>query len=84
MNLFKAKFALYYHLRLQPSEIENMPFYEFEYTLENLKDFLKEKNEAEKGQSDQMNKNMPDMSKFKAPKMPSTPKMPNIKMPRLG
>lgn len=82
MNLFKAKFALYYHLRLQPSEIEQFPFYEFEYTLENLKDFLKEKNDAEKGQYDQMNKNMPS-NQFKQPSMPKTPKMPNIKMPKL-
>lgn len=66
---------------MQPSEIENMPFYEFEITLENLKDFIKEKNDAEKGQHDSANKNMPDMSKFKSPSM-SSPKMPSFKMPK--
>ena len=68
---------MYYHLHLQPSEIEKFPFYEYEITIENLQDFLKEKHDAEKGQQDAQQSNMPNMSKFNAPKMP------NIKMPKL-
>jgi hypothetical protein len=60
-----------------------MPFYEYEYIVENLIDILKEKQEAEEGQSkdygeSNMMKNpssmmpkMPSMSSFSMPKMPS-------------
>ena len=40
--------ALYYHIRLQPSEIENLPFYEFEITMKELSELLKQKNDAER------------------------------------
>ena len=36
-----------YHLRLQPSEVESMPYYEYENIVQNLIDILKEKQEAE-------------------------------------
>lgn len=38
-------------MRLQPSEVEKMPYYEYEYIVQNLIDILKEKQEAEEGQS---------------------------------
>jgi hypothetical protein len=44
---------LLYHLRLQPSEVENLPFYEYEFIVQNLIDILKEKQEAEEGQHKQ-------------------------------
>ena len=61
-----------------------MAFYEYEITLENLEQLLKEKNEAEKKQSgDQQQPNTPNMNgfsrqmnRFQAPKMPSF-KMPH-------
>lgn len=68
---------------MQPSEIESMPFYEFEITMENLVQFLKEKNDAEKREYDkgkQGTPNTPKVGNFKVPKAPS---MPNIKMPKL-
>jgi hypothetical protein len=72
-NFFKAKAALYEHWKLQPSEIERMPFYEFETTLEILEKTIKDKNNAEKEAS----------GKHQAPnmKMPSM-KMPSMKMPK--
>ena len=65
---------------MQPSEIERMPYYEYEITVENLQELLKEKAEAEKkAYEDSEKKN--DTSKYtkgagnyKAPKMPSMPK----------
>jgi hypothetical protein len=45
-------------LRLQPSEVEKMPYYEYEYIVQNLIDILKEKQEAEEGQ----NKSYSDMN----------------------
>lgn len=75
-----------YHLRLQPSEVENMPYYEYEYIVQNLVELLKEKQEAEKGQSGDMSahqmmadakKNMPKVNSPKMPKV-STPKFPSV------
>jgi hypothetical protein len=60
-----------------------MPFYEYEITLENLENLLKEKNEAEKRQAGDQQQGAPNMNsfgrqmnKFQAPKMPSF-KMPH-------
>jgi len=69
---------LLYHLRLQPSEIEEMPYYEYEYIVENLINILKEKQEAEEGQSKDYNESMSSNkmmrdAKSMMPKMPSTP-----------
>ena len=47
MNYFKTKTYLLHHLRLQPSEIENMPYYEYVYHVDNLIEILKEKQKTE-------------------------------------
>ena len=73
-------------MRLQPSEVEAMPYYEYEYVVKNLIDILKEKQEAEEGgQSMDKSTMMQDAKKY----MPSgfnpnnpgasmkTPKMPS-------
>ncbi len=77
---------------MQPSEVENMPYYEYEFIVQNLIDILKEKQEAEEGQSKQygnMNPGqmMKDAGKYlpaglnpsslKSPKMPSFPSIPS-------
>ena len=73
--------ALYYHLHIQPSEIENMPYYEYEITLENLHDLLKEKNDAERKAHEDQTANTPNYNKmansFKAPSMPKF-RMPKV------
>jgi hypothetical protein len=83
-----------YHLRLQPSEIQEMPYYEFEYILENLIDILEKKKEAEEGQDEgakekqssmmsQAKGMMPNIGsgKYSTPSMPSFPSMPsNLKI----
>jgi hypothetical protein len=65
-----------------------MPYYEYEFIVQNLIDILKEKQEAEEGQSKQysdMNpnsmmknaqKSMPNMGNFKAPSF-NFPSMPS-------
>lgn len=72
-----------FHLRIQPSELDNLPFYEYEYMVEDLAEILEDKRKAESGQSssdDMMNikpdsllkgmsKNMPNMGNFKFPSM---------------
>ena len=79
-------------MRLQPSEIMQMPYYEFEYILENLIDILEKKKEAEEGndeaskekQSEMMGKarsmmpsGMPSSSSSST-SMPSMPSFPSV------
>lgn len=83
-NYFKIKFYLYKHLRIQPSEIEAWPYYELEYTVENLADDLKKKQKAHddenkansSSQSSSMNKN----PYSNLGKSINIPKMPSFKM----
>lgn len=92
-NFFEVKHILYQKLRLQPREIEDMTYYELEYTLENLKTWLeKEKEAQEKSEGEQsssyskesmMKESQSMMKKYQGQnKMPSSsgsmPKIPNM------
>lgn len=73
-----------YHLRLQPSEVENMPYYEYEYIVQNLIDILKEKQESEENQSRSYSEMDPNSVMKQAGKYipnSSMNKAPNIKFP---
>jgi hypothetical protein len=50
---FKVKRALIKHDGIQPSEIEKMPYYEYEMFVEMLEEELKRKKEHEERQSEQ-------------------------------
>jgi hypothetical protein len=72
-------------LHLQPSELDLLPFYEYEYTLEMFNDIMKERNDDERKQQTSyedkydmggMKKQMKNMSSYK------TPSMPKISMPK--
>jgi hypothetical protein len=73
-------------LHVQPSELDMLPYYEYEYTLEIYNDIVKERNEDEKKQNrntedkynvNGMQKNMTkNMSSYK------NPSVPKISMPR--
>ena len=85
---FKMRARLLHHMRLQPSEYEDKPFYEYQYYVKDLIDIIKEKNNEESGDNkynvnDTYDKVKQDSSKYtkgmganKMPKMPSMPKMP--------
>ncbi len=90
-NFFKTKFYLYHYLRLQSSEIEDWPYYELEYTLENLKDFLEKKKKGEEEENDKYKndssyrKQKTDVGKsINTPKMPSAPRIsaPSFRAPK--
>ena len=75
-------------LHIQPSQLDMLPYYEYEYTVEIYNDIMKERNDEE---SKQYAQNDPssmksDMDKnyksFKQPKMPKMPKMPKISAPK--
>jgi|TARA_Y100000385_G_C12855225_1_gene534867 hypothetical protein len=70
---------------MQPSEIENLFYYEFWYYVKNLSDYIKEKNNQNKDQQEQQAQQQSEMSsKYKTPKMPSVQsfKAPSMKMPK--
>lgn len=73
-----------HHLRIQPSEVEALPYYEYHYIVKELSDMLKEQQKGQDRQSEQMNDQM-NGAKMQQPKLPKMQdmKMPSIKMPKL-
>lgn len=69
---------------MQPSEIENMYYYEYWYYVKNLSEYIKAKNKQQSEQSEQQEKSASSMRSAYTPKMPKTPslKSPSIKMPK--
>tara|TARA_B100000900_G_C20356127_1_gene624342 strand:+ start:100 stop:339 length:240 start_codon:yes stop_codon:yes gene_type:complete len=76
-------------LHMQVSEIDALPFYEFEFTIESYNDIVEERNEHEKKQQADQEGQL-DMDKYK--KTLGNPsklmgssgmKMPSLKMPKL-
>jgi PAB1-binding protein PBP1 len=70
---------------MQPSEIEEMYYYEYWYYVQNLQEYIKTKNKQNEDQQEQANEQQNTMSsKYKAPTMPKIPSMkaPSMKMPK--
>jgi hypothetical protein len=72
-----------HHLRIQPSEVESLPYYEYFYTVKELSNMLKEQQKGQQKQEESQNEQMANM-KSQMPKMPtqSSFKTPSIKMPK--
>ncbi len=77
-------------LHVQPSELDRLPYYEFEYTVSIYNDILKERNDKEKNSHNaEMDKyNMDGLSNstrnlMKGAGTPKMPSMPSIKMPKI-
>jgi hypothetical protein len=74
-------------LHLQPTELDLLPYYEYEYTLEIYNDLLKERNKQEQQNTKEAeDKYNMDGLKNQASKSMSnykTPSMPKISMPKL-
>lgn len=63
-------------MHIQPSELDNMEYYEFQYLVKELLDHLKRENDANKGQQEQQSGMMGNM------KMPNM-KIPSMKIPKM-
>lgn len=73
-NYFNTKFKIAEIINQPLSEIENLPFYEYEF----LVDYIKEKNEKEKNSNQSEQTQFEDMKKsYKPPKL-NMPKMPKF------
>jgi hypothetical protein len=74
-------------LHLQPTELDLLPFYEYEYTLEIYNDLLKDRNKKEEQQTQETSDkyNMDGLKSQANRQMNSvkTPSMPQIRMPKL-
>jgi|TARA_R110002096_G_scaffold12498_1_gene45001 hypothetical protein len=74
-------------LHLQPSELDLLPFYEYEYTLEIFNDLLKDRNKQEQQNTkDTQDKYNMDGLNAQAQKNMSSykmPALPNMSMPKL-
>jgi hypothetical protein len=70
---------------MQPSEIENMYYYEYWYYVKNLSEHIKAKNKQQGEQQEQQEQSMSSMKSQYAPKMPKTPKIstPSLRMPKM-
>lgn len=69
-----------HHLRIQPSEVESLPYYEYFYIVKELSDMLKEQQKGNQKQEDMMNDRMDGM-KSSMPKMPNMNNLGNMKAP---
>jgi len=72
-------------LGIQPSELDMLPFYEYEYTVSLYNDIMKERRDKENGTASnpEYGMNMPSgiksaMSSLKMPSMPSSIKFPKV------
>lgn len=74
---------------IQPSELDNMQYWEYEISLEEYEKILKERKEEQDAQQEGMNMNPTKMGSDMMKqaqhnlKMPSMPSMPNISMPHI-
>lgn len=89
-NLVQNKVALVRNFHIQPSEIDRMAYWEYEYFLKFANEQIKEENKQQEEQSEgydmnSMRRNADSMMKNAQSqyKMPSMPKMPSFSMPKI-
>ena len=87
-NLAKNRLFIAKEFKIQPSEIYKLDFFEYEWYLEDINEYQKEKQsqaEAQEKQHQQMQRQMKNpmgsMGNFKPPAMPT---MPSFTMPKFG
>lgn len=86
----KIKATLAKEFHIQPSEIDKMPYWEYEIFIKHINELVKDENDKQKGEMDKyhvneyMNMTRPGnlnkMMENSTPKMPKMPDM-NIKIP---
>lgn len=84
-NLVRNKVHIAKNFHISPSEIEQLPYWEYEYMMKEMTDTIKKENEDHKKQEEQygdINSRVSKMQRngVQTPKMPS---MPSISMPKI-
>ena len=83
-NLVKTKIYISKEFHIQPSEIDKLPYYEYEMYLEQMNLIAKQQEEYESMKSS-MNPSKMMNNNNMTPKMPTVnmPKMPTVNIPKL-
>lgn len=76
-NLVRDKVLIVKKFFIQPSEIDRMPFWEYEMVREQIIKFMDDEAKQHEQQKAEFDSRKNDV------KMPKTPKMPSIKTPKL-
>lgn len=63
----KTKCYIAKYLTIQPSEIDRLPYYEFEWVVEDMMDMIEQEKSSEENTS--KNTKMPKLPKYKTPKI---------------
>ena len=93
-NLVQNKVSLVRNFHIQPSEIDRMPYWEYEYFIKYANQMIEEENKRQEEENegydmDSIKRNANSMMKgttSKMPKMPSIPgmpKMPSFSIPKI-
>lgn len=91
-NLVKTKIYISKEFHIQPSEIDKLPYYEYEMYLEQMNLIAKQQEEENKKQQEEYESMKSSMNPSKmmnnnnmTPKMPTVnmPKMPTVNIPKL-
>lgn len=86
LRLAQTKAALLKNFRMQPSEVDKMVYWEFEYMIEALNQQVKDENERQQAEMEKykVNENLSKASKppkYSAPKTPQMPSFGTMKTP---
>lgn len=80
VHLITNKASMSKNFHIQPSEIDNMPMWEYEIFIKSLNDQVKSENEEQQKEMDKYDINKYKNSSYpKTPKMPKPPSIPNMK-----
>ena len=93
-NLVQNKVSLVKNFHIQPSEIDRMPYWEYEYFMKYANQMIEEENKQQEEQNEEydmnsLKRNANSMMKGansqmpKMPSMSSMPKMPSFSMPKI-
>ena len=74
-SLAKNKLFICKDFNYSPEYIDKMPFYEYEWLIQDINEFRKKEDEERKKQEK-------EQGGYKAPKMPSMPKIPTVSIPK--
>lgn len=82
LRLIKNKVVLCKNFNLQPSEIDRMCFYEYEFFISEVQETIKREEEAREEQQNNQNQNF-SSSKFMRQAKSNMPNFSNMKYPKL-
>ena len=82
LRLIKNKVVLCKNFNLQPSEVDRMCFYEYEYFIAEVQDTIKREQEAKEEQENNQNQNF-SSSKFMRQAKANMPNFSTMKYPKL-